>query len=94
MTKYTIKTTNQFKKDFKLAQKRHLNTDLLKDIIIKLSNGIPLDEKNRDHALSGNWIGHRECHILPDWLLIYRIEDDVLILTLSRTGSHSDLFGK
>ncbi len=94
MTKYTIKTTNQFKKDFKLAQKRHLNTDLLKDIIIKLSNGIPLDEKNRDHALSGNWIGHRECHILPDWLLIYRIEEDVLILTLSRTGSHSDLFGK
>lgn len=51
-------------------------------------------EKNKDHALSGNWVGHRECHILPDWLLIYRIEDDVLVLTLARTGTHSDLFGK
>ena len=48
----------------------------------------------RDHDLSGDWVGHRECHILPDWLLIYRIEDDVLVLTLARTGSHSDLFGK
>ena len=65
MTKYTIKTTNQFKKDFKLAQKRHLNTELLKDIVNKLANGIALDEKNKDHALSGNWSGHRECHILP-----------------------------
>ena len=54
----------------------------------------PLPNKNRDHDLSGDWIGHRECHILPDWLLIYRIEDDVLVLTLARTGSHSDLFGK
>ena len=80
MTKYTIKTTNQFKKDFKLAQKCHLNTDLLKDIITKLANGESLDEKNKDHALSGNWIGHRECHILSDWLLIYRIENDVKII--------------
>ena len=53
-----------------------------------------LPEKNKDHPLTGNWIGHRECHILPDWLLIYRIEDDVLVLTLARTGSHSDLFGR
>ena len=50
--------------------------------------------KNRDHDLSGDWAGHRECHILPDWLLVYRIEDDVLVLTLARTGTHSDLFGK
>lgn len=56
--------------------------------------GESLPEKFRDHALSGNWHGHRECHILPDWLLIYRIEKDVLILTLSRTGSHSDLLNK
>ena len=56
---------------------------------------IPLcTQKNRDHDLSGDWVGHRECHILPDWLLIYRIEDDVLVLTLARTGLHSDLFGK
>ena len=51
-------------------------------------------QRNRDHALTGDWIGHRECHIQPDWLLIYRIEDNVLVLTLARTGSHSDLFNK
>lgn len=94
MTKYTIKSTTQFKKDYKLAKKRHLDTELLKDIVTKLANGEVLPDKNKDHALSGNWIGHRECHILPDWLLIYRIEENVLILTLSRTGTHSDLFGK
>ena len=60
----------------------------------KLSSGETLTEKNRDHALTGNWSGHRECHIQPDWLLVYRIEDDVLVLTLARTGTHSDLFGK
>ena len=52
------------------------------------------DSENRDHELTGNWVGHRECHIQPDWLLIYRIEDDVLVLTLARTGTHSDLFSK
>ena len=92
MTKYTIKTTTQFKKDFKLAKRRNRNMNLLKEIVDKLANGEPLDEKYRDHALTGNWIGHRECHIQPDWLLVYRVEDDVLVLTLSRTGSHSDLF--
>ncbi len=74
---------------------RHgLDIGLLEDVIAALAMGIPLPEKNRDHTLSGNWAGHRECHILPDWLLVYRIDDDVLVLTLSRTGSHSDLFGK
>ena len=86
--------TNQFKKDYKSAIKRHLNIDLLDDIIRKLSNGETLPEKNRDHALTGNWSGHRECHILPDWLLVYRLEEDVLVLTLTRTGTHSDLLGK
>ena len=94
MTKYTIKHTTQFKKDYKLAKKRHLDIDLLKDIITMLANGETLPEKYKDHALSGNWIGHRECHINPDWLLIYRYEDDVLVLTLARTGTHSDLFGR
>lgn len=56
--------------------------------------GETLPEKNKDHELTGDWVGHRECHVQPDWLLIYRIDDDVLVLTLSRTGSHSDLFGK
>ena len=92
--KYTVKYTTQFKKDFKLAVKRGLKTKLLETVIASLAAGKPLDEKYRDHALSGNWAGFRECHILPDWLLIYRVENDVLVLTLTRTGTHSDLFGK
>lgn len=92
MTKYEIKHTTQFKKDYKLAKRRGLNLSLLKDVILKLANGEPLAPRYRDHALSGNWSGHRECHIQPDWLLIYRIEDGILVLTLSRTGTHSDLF--
>ena len=86
--------TSRFKKDYKLAMKRHLNMDLLDDIIRTLSRGESLPEQNKDHALTGDWVGHRECPIQPDWLLIYRIEDDVLVLTLARTGTHSDLFGK
>ena len=93
-TKYTVKPTTQFKKDYKLAMKRGLDIALLEDVIRILAMGVPLSEKNRDHALTGNWAGHRECHIQPDWLLVYRVEGDVLVLTLSRTGSHSDLFGK
>ena len=93
-SKYTVKPTLQFKKDYKLAMKRGLDISLLEDIIAKLALGESLPEKNRDHALTGDWVGHRECHIQPDWLLIYRMEGDVLVLTLSRTGSHSDLFGK
>ncbi len=92
MTKYEIKHTTQFKKDYKLAKRRGLNLSLLKDVISKLANGESLDARYRDHALSGNWSRHRECHIQPDWLLIYRIEDGILVLTLSRTGTHSDLF--
>jgi len=66
--------TNQFKKDYKLAMKRHLAIDLLDDIIRKLASSEQLPEKNKDHALTGNWVGHRECHIQPDWLLVYRID--------------------
>lgn len=93
-TKYLVKPTTQFKKDYKQAIKRGLKIKLLEDVIAALAMGEALPEKNKDHALAGNWIGHRECHILPDWLLVYRIEDDVLVLTLARTGTHSDLFGK
>lgn len=93
-TKYTVKTTTQFKKDYKLAIKRGFKINLLENVIAALAMGEPLPEKCKDHALTGNWAGHRECHILPDWLLIYRIEDDVLVLTLARAGTHSDLFGK
>lgn len=74
--------------------KRYLDIDLLDDIIRKLANNEQLPEKNKDHALIGNWAGHRKCHILPNWLLVYRIENNLLVFTLSRTGTHSDLFGK
>lgn len=94
MTKYTVKFTTQFKKDYKLAMKRGMKLALLEAVITDLANGVPLPEKHSDHALSGNWLGYRECHILPDWLLIYRLEGDILVLTLTRTGTHSDLFGK
>ncbi|MCI8682004.1 MAG: type II toxin-antitoxin system YafQ family toxin [Lachnospiraceae bacterium] len=77
-----------------MAVKRNLDISLLDDIIRTLSRGETLPEKNRDHELAGDWVGYRECHIQPNWLLIYRIENDVLVLTLSRTGTHSDLFGK
>ena len=93
-TKYIVKPTTQFKKDYKLAVKRRLKINLLEDVIASLAMGEALPEANKDHALTGNWVGHRECHIQPDWLLIYRIEDEVLVLTLARTGTHSDLFGK
>lgn len=90
--KLDIVWTSQFKKDYKLAMRRGLQMDLLDHIIRLLSKGQPLPEKNRDHALTGNWSGHRECHIQNDWLLVYRVEDEILVLTLSRTGSHGDLF--
>lgn len=94
MKKYTVKFTTQFKKDYKLAKRRGMNMDLLNKAIDLLANGESLPEKFHDHSLSGNWVGHRECHLQPDWLLVYYYEDDVLVLTLSRTGSHCDLFGK
>ena len=93
-TKNIVKPTTQFKKDFKLAMKRSMKIELLEEVIAMLAMGETLPDKHNDHALTGNWVGHRECHILPDWLLIYRIEDEVLVLTLARTGTHSDLFGK
>lgn len=93
MKKREIVWTSQFKRDYRQAVKRNLDISLLDDIIRALSRGEKLPEKNKDHPLTGNWVGHRECYILPGWLLIYRIEDEVLILTLARTGTHSSLFG-
>lgn len=90
--KYTIKRSGKFKKSYKLAQKRGLDIALLKDVIHKLGNGIALDKKYKDHALKGKWTGFRECHIQPDWLLVYLVEDDILTLTLIDTGTHADLF--
>jgi len=84
--------TGLFKKDYKAAMKRGLNIKLLDDCIRTLAAGNELEPKYRDHSLSGDWIGHRECHIQSNWLLIYRIEANDLVLVLSRTGTHSDLF--
>jgi mRNA interferase YafQ len=84
--------SNRFKRDLKLAAKRGYDLGLLDEIVEKLANRETLPEKNRDHGLTGDYIGFRECHIQPDWLLVYRIDEDELFLFLSRTGTHSDLF--
>ena len=84
--------TNQFKKDYKRAMKRGWDISLLDDCIRTLAAGEELAPKFRDHSLTGNWSGYRECHVLPDWLLVYRLENDELILILTRTGTYSDLF--
>lgn len=90
--KYEIQFTSHFKKDLKLAKKQNKNLDKLFEVIEVLASGGTLEAKYRDHDLMGNYKGTRECHIEPDWLLIYEIRDDVLVLILSRLGSHSDLF--
>ncbi len=89
---YKIKFTSQFKKDLKKAKKQNRPIDEMFKVIDILSRGEKLDSKYRDHALSGNYKNARECHIQPDWLLIYEYIDSVLILSLNRLGSHSDLF--
>ena len=90
--KYEIRFTNQFKKDLKLSQKQGKDVEKLFEIVEKLANGEKLDDKYRDHSLTGDYKGCRECHIEPDWLLVYEIFDDVLVLLLNRVGSHSELF--
>lgn len=90
--KYAIDRTCAFKRDYKRAMKRGLPMQKLKDVVAKLANGEQLPSANRDHSLSGNWAEHRECHIASDWLLIYQIKDSTLVLELTRTGTHSDLF--
>lgn len=87
-----VKYSSRFKKGLRLAVKRGLNLSLLEEVVEKLKARIPLDAKYRDYSLSGNYKGYRECHIQPDWLLIYLIEDDMLTLTLVDTGTHADLF--
>ena len=89
---YAIKPTSRFQKDVKVAQKRGYNLNLLTEIIKKLAAGEDLSAKNHDYALVGNYVGCRECHIAPDWLLIYEREESARILYLTRTGTHSDLF--
>lgn len=90
--KYNLVLTSLFKKDLKTVKKRGYDMQLLNDVVDTLAMGLPLDEKYKDHKLIGNYQGCRECHITPDWLLIYEIAEDELILYLTRTGTHSDLF--
>lgn len=87
-------TTGQFRKDYKRLKKRGYDMSLLENTINLLLNEQSLDDRYRDHGLVGNYVGFRECHILPDWLLIYAADKEKLILTASRTGTHSDLFAK
>lgn len=89
---YRIQKTTQFKKDCQKMKKRGYDLQDLEDILNILIVGEKLPEKNKDHDLVGNLIGFRECHITPDWLLIYYIQNDRLVLVCARTGSHSDLF--
>ena len=89
---YAIRPSTRFQKDLKRIQKRGYDLSLLTDVIKKLATGEELPPKNRDHQLVGDYGGCRECHITPDWLLVYEIDGTELILYLTRTGTHSDLF--
>lgn len=91
---YQVKFTTAYKKSYKLMKRRGLDPSALDEVVDLLCQGKQLDEKYRDHGLSGNYAGFRECHVKPDWLLIYLIENDILTLTLVDTGTHSDLFKK
>ena len=88
---YDITSTKKYRKDLKTIIKRRYDMALMDEVIGLLAAGKSLHEKHFDHALIGNWKGHRECHIQPDWLLIYKIENNTLVLTLTRTGTHADL---
>ena len=94
---YKVKWTTKFKRDYKLAKKRGCDIGLLKEVVHLIASG---DQQQKliddydDHPLSGNWKNHRELHIEPDWLLVYHLDENVLVLSLVRTGSHSDILGR
>ena len=87
-----VKYSTRFKKDLKVCQKRHYDMNLLQQVINVLAVPAALQPQNKDHSLTGSYIPHRECHIQPDWLLIYLDEPEICVVTAIRTGSHSDLF--
>lgn len=89
---YKLKYSTKLKKDLKVCQKRHYDFTLFEAVVNKLRIPEPLELKNRNHSLSGDYVGFQECHIAPDWLLIYRYDNEYL--ELARTGTHSDLFKK
>ncbi|MBQ7251042.1 MAG: type II toxin-antitoxin system YafQ family toxin [Kiritimatiellae bacterium] len=88
-----VRHTTAFKRDYKRLLRRGLPLGKLHAVVARLREGLPLPPANRDHALAGDYTGHRECHIAPDWLLVYKIHANLLILELTRTGTHADLFG-
>ena len=90
--KLEIIMSNKFKKDLKTAAKRNNDLGLLNEVVDTLASGLVLPPKYRDHELTGDFSGFRECHIKPDWLLVYRVVEEKLVLLLFRTGTHSDLF--
>jgi len=90
----TIVPTSRFRKDFRKAVKRGLDISAFEKVVDTLAQQKPLPLSNRDHELSGNFKGYRECHIQSDWLLIYKVYNNELVLSLERTGTHSDLFKK
>lgn len=92
--KYQIQISTAFNRDLRLIERQGKDLSKLKAVIDTLANGERLAEQHRDHALHGNYDGYRECHIAPDWLLIYKYNNNELILLLTRTGSHSTLFKK
>jgi mRNA interferase YafQ len=87
-----VRYSSQFKKDYKLIKKRGYDINLFENVLKLLVQNKPLSEVYLDHQLIGNYKGYRECHITPDWLLIYKVEKDILTLSLTRTGTHNDLF--
>ena len=89
-----VRYSAKFKKDFKTIVKRGYNVSVFEEVVLLLRMETPLPEKYKDHALTGNYIGHRSCHLTPDWLLIYKVEMGILTLSLTRTGTHSDLYKK
>ena len=92
MKKYELEYGGKFLKDLKLAKRRGLDLNELKEVTDILQEGNPLPEKYKDHLLTGNYKGFRECHINPDWLLIYNKKETIMVISLYRTGTHSDLF--
>lgn len=90
--KYKVIQSSKFKKDYKRAKKRGLDMGILKYAIMLLADGLPLPENFHDHDLIGNYTGYRECHLQPDWLLVYKYTEEELVINLHRTGSHSDIF--
>lgn len=89
---FDVEYTTQFKRDLKLAKKRNKNLDTIKKIMTQIQHEEPLNPKLRDHSLIGNWNGHRELHVEPDWLLIYKLIQVEKVVIFVRTGTHSDLF--